>query len=229
MYKLGIIGGMGSEATCDFFKRIVEYTKAKTDQDHINMCILNKASIPDRTSNILKNTKSPVKVINQCIEDLSLLKCQYFAIPCNTAHYYLDQLIIPKDIKFINMVEETLKYVHEEYKDYKLCVLGTRGTIKGKVYENYGNNLDIIYPKEDQLDRIMEIIYKTKEMGIEAETFRELESIIDNINHKYGKVVFIFACTELSLYTRLIKDIKFVDAMDILVQEVVLKCSHKSK
>ena len=87
-YNLGIIGGMGSEATVEIYKRIIDRTVHTCDQEHIKMCILNNSIIPDRTKCILNGEESPLAYINQSIKDLESLNVEYFIVACNTAHYF---------------------------------------------------------------------------------------------------------------------------------------------
>ena len=90
-YDLGIIGGMGSEATVEIYKRIIERTKHKCDQEHMKICILNNSIIPDRTKCILENGENPLPYLNESIKDLENIGAKYFIVPCNTAHYFSDK------------------------------------------------------------------------------------------------------------------------------------------
>ena len=92
--KLGIIGGMGPEATVNFYNRIVKHTKASKDQDHIDMIILNNASLIDRTYAIKNNKKS--EFLNQIAEDIKILEyaeVDNIAIPCNTCLLYTSRCV----------------------------------------------------------------------------------------------------------------------------------------
>ena len=107
---LGIIGGMGTEATIDFYTRIMNHTVAYKDQDHIDMVILNHASIIDRTYAI-KNNKLD-ELLRQMHENIKILeyaKVTSIAIPCNTSHSIIDKIQGLTNIPIINMIEETAK------------------------------------------------------------------------------------------------------------------------
>ena len=93
-YDLGIIGGMGSEATVEIYKRIIERTKHTCDQEHMRICILNNSIIPDRTNYILNNGENPLPYLNESIKDLENIGAKYFIVPCNTAHYLRKIMII---------------------------------------------------------------------------------------------------------------------------------------
>ena len=81
--KLGVIGGMGPEATSFYYARVIARTKAESDQEHINMIILSHATMPDRTQAILTGNKLPfLKAITQDARDLEMLGVENIAIPC---------------------------------------------------------------------------------------------------------------------------------------------------
>ena len=54
-YQLGILGGVGSDASAYLYEKILKHTAVDKDQDHLDMVILNHASIPDRTSYIFRS------------------------------------------------------------------------------------------------------------------------------------------------------------------------------
>lgn len=219
-YKLGILGGMGPLATAKLFEKIIKFTDAKSDQDHIEMVILNKCTIPDRTNAIFENGESPINKINEGINELINNGCEYFIIPCNTAHYFKKYFNLQGKIKFIDMVEECLNYLLTNYKDKKICVLATSGTVKTNIYgEN--KSLNIIYPDSETQNKIMNIIYKTKS-GFDM--FEDLQEIVNFPVYD----IYLLACTELSIYKERLMN-NTIDAMDILVKSVINKCGKKIK
>ena len=58
---LGIIGGMGPSASNLFYEMVISNTEATCDQDHIDMIILNHATMPDRTESILSGEIDVIK------------------------------------------------------------------------------------------------------------------------------------------------------------------------
>lgn len=228
-YDLGIIGGMGSEATVEVYKRIIENTFHTCDQDHMKICILNNSIIPDRTDYIVNNGENPLPYLNESIKDLENINAKYFIIPCNTAHYFESKLEINK-IKFISMVKETLQYVHNNYKEQNICILSTTGTIKTKVYHNHdlSKNLSFVYLNEEEQSTIMSIINDTKK-GINKDILKlKLLHIVKSVSDRYKNIIFVLACTELSLYQEEVKkEAIVIDAMDCLVKSTIIKCGYK--
>lgn len=233
MYKfdLGIIGGMGSEATVELYNRIISRTKHESDQEHMMICVLNYSKIPDRTKCIINGEESPVPYINEAIKNLEQLKTKYFIIPCNTAHYFESEFEY-NDIKFINMIEETLEVLKKNYQNKKICILATHGTINSRVYHNNKNaeTLDFIYLNSVEQNAIMKVITDTKSDEDKELITKNLLGVIDCVKRREKDVVFVLACTELSLYleeTR--KNATVVDAMDCLVNKTIISCGYEIK
>lgn len=219
-YKLGILGGMGPLATAKLYERIVNLTDAKNDQDHIEMCILNNCTIPDRTKAIFENGESPVEKLVQGVNQLIEIGCDNFIVPCNTAHFFKDKFIQNDKINFIDMIDETIKYLKENFYGLKVCVLATIGTVMSNIYGK-DPEVKINYPCEFTQKEVMEIIYKTK-AGVDM--FDKLQNLVSS--DKYD--VYLLACTELSIYKdKLVGNV--VDAMDILAMKAIEKCCKKVK
>lgn len=230
-YDLGIIGGMGSEATVEIYKRIINKTKHSCDQEHMRICILNNSIIPDRTKCILENGENPLPYLNESIKDLENIKAKYFIVPCNTAHYF-SSLFEIHNIKFISMIDETLNYINNNYSNYKVCILGTTGTIKSRVYHNDNNakNINFVYANTEEQNNIMQVITDTKSDQERRIIKNNLINTITNIKHREGNCLFVLACTELSLYLEdCKKQFEVIDAMDCLVNSAIIKCGYKLK
>lgn len=222
---LGVIGGMGPKATSVFFDSIVENTDASKDQDHINMVILNHATLPDRTDAILNGTdKLFLDSIRNDIELLEKAGVSNIAIPCNTSHYFYDKIQEMTDIHIINMVEETIKEIYEKYGGKaKIGIMATNGTIKSDVYkkvcQQYG--LQIYYPDTIIQEQVMDIIYNKVKSDIEVDS-KEIEDIVFDFIFKQECSCVILACTELSCINLNDDVAKYcVDAMKVLVKKSI--------
>ena len=222
-YRLGILGGMGPLATATLFNKLVKKEEALKDQDHIECVILNKCSIPDRTDAILFNKESPIDKLNEGINELISLGCEYFVMPCNTAHAFVSDFKNLDKIKFINMISLATSYIDNYYKNTNelVMVYCTKGTRLINVYDSH----HFIFPDNDRQDEIMDIITSIKSGNNELE---RLKKLIKSENKP-----IIFACTELSIYFDELyeyfkenpeEDLYLFDAMDILINEVIKLC-----
>lgn len=226
--KLGIIGGMGPLATSIFFSRIIDNTKASSDQEHIWTIISSHSTMPDRTKVIAEKLDSDV-ILKAVSEDIRIMEASgvsKIAIPCNTFHYFYDEVQALTSIPIINMIDETMKDFNKNIGE-KALILSTTGTKQAGVYERYAKNygIEIIDLEENYSDEINNIIYDIKKTNdVERPEFLDLIRKLDKV---YSPDGFVLACTELSLVPlEGLDEIKIVDAMDILVRESILQTGY---
>lgn len=230
---LGVLGGVGPLATIYFADLVVKMTDAKTDQEHIAMVILNHSSIPDRTEYIMDKSKpNPLPVM---INDAKMLEednCDYIVIPCNTAHYFYDEIQKSVSVPIINILEETVKYCEKTIPNIKkIGVLATDGTIISQAYQNIieKHGLECVIPDDDDQRSVMDIIYNQVKAGKQVDIF-EFHRIIGNLK-KSGCDAIVLGCTELSIIKKDfdINREDIVDSMECLARSSILACDKKLK
>ena len=135
---LGVLGGMGPQATNTFYQRIIDRTQADTDQEHLRVLIWSDAKIPDRTAGILGTPEQAEAVFAHLLADAKLLEgagCTVLAIPCNTSHYFADRLQAQLHVPIIHMIRETVKTIQAMGKQ-TVGILATDGTVQTGIYQN---------------------------------------------------------------------------------------------
>ncbi|WP_123042927.1 aspartate/glutamate racemase family protein [Cohnella candidum] len=222
--RLGIIGGMGPKATSVFMDRIIDHTVAERDQDHIDMLVLNHATLPDRTEVILENDgRKFLTAIEPDFRFMEHAGVSHIAIPCNTSHYFYDDMQGMTTIPIINMVEETLKVIAERYgKGSQAGLLATNGTVRSGVYRKAAERLGIrLYePDASVQQQVMDIIYDFKKG--KKDSSAELESVVRQLLDREGCDCAILACTELSCIPVSEETAAYcADAMDVLVRKSI--------
>lgn len=220
---LGIIGGMGPLATVKLFEKIVLLTDAPSDQEHLRILIDNNTTIPDRTRYILGNGEDPRPYLIDSIKKLEGIGAEFLIMPCNTAHYFYEDINKYSNIPFINMVEETAKCILEDYKNIKnIGLLATEGTYTGNIYDNVFNkyNLNIIRPSSQCRKYVMDFIYNIKS-GIKNIDLSDFNLALDELK-SLGTEVFIMGCTELSVALDLYDfEGEFVDPLEIISKRAI--------
>lgn len=221
--KLGILGGMGPLATVSLFNKIVVKTDAKKDQEHIHILIDNNINIPDRTSYLLGEGEDPTEELIKTAIRLEKAGADFLIMPCNTAHNFYDTIKKKINIDFLNMIEETVKFVQANYPDNKkIGLLGTDGTLKTKIYDLYFNkeNIEVVNPNQDTQKSIMDIIYGVKEGSSEV-AIEKIYSAVEKFKAK-GVEVFILGCTELSVVNDLYKlKGNYIDPLNVIAERAI--------
>jgi len=230
---LGVLGGMGPLATQLFYKMIIEKTDANCDQEHLNMIILNHATMPDRTKVILEGRTE--ELFELLLKDAQMLEengAGVIAIPCNTSHVLIDRIQENIGIPIINMVEETVKHIRESFKDsdLRIAVLATDGTVNMGLYQKALEKAGItpVVPTPDSQRLVMKIIYDGVKNGGEID-FSDFLTIQKDI-FEQGCKAAILACTELSCFREMYNLPQFyIDAMGMLTEKSILACGGKMK
>lgn len=224
--KLGVIGGMGPEASCFFYSEIIKHTKAAKDQEHIDMLLLSHATIPDRTTAILTNDDK--ELIEAFADDLKIMEtfgAANIAIPCNTSHFFYEKIQKLTDIPIIHMPRETVRYAVDNYENVKkIGIMGTDGTINAGVYSKECEKLgiDAVVPSSKAQKAIMSLIYDDVKAGKPGD-FHKFECALEEFIKKDCDVV-ILACTEISVFKRdHILPKMCLDAMDVLIKESIVR------
>ncbi|USG99072.1 amino acid racemase [Thermococcus argininiproducens] len=218
---IGILGGMGPLATVELFRRIVLKTPAKKDQDHPRIIIYNNSKIPDRTAYILGKGENPLPELIESAKKLEAWGADFIIMPCNTAHYFAEEIQKAINIPFIDMVEETAEYI-KNLGLKKVGILATDGTIKGMVYHRalLSRGIKIAVPNEKDQKSLMDAIYD----GIKAGNIEWGRSEMLKVAKKLEKRVdgLIAGCTEVSVGLRQ-EDFKIplIDPMDVIAEKAV--------
>ncbi len=225
MKKLGIIGGMGPMATAYFFQLVIEMTKARTDQEHIEMLIHNCPTIPDRTQYILGNSvENPVEKMVSVGKQLAKAGVDILAVPCVTAHFFHKELEQEIGLPILHAVEECAKYLQERGY-HKIGIMATDATVQMGLFEGvmqkYG--MDCVYPSEEGQKKVMHVIYNNVKAGICVE--KELFDAVAQELFANGAEVIILGCTELSMVKRAnMTGAGFLDATELLAKCCVEQC-----
>ena len=226
--KLGILGGLGPMATVYFYEMLTAKTSATCDQDHIDIVISSRASTPDRTAFILgKSKEDPLGIMVEDAKRLEEYGVDLIVMPCNTAHYFYDELSAAVKIPFINIIDETVNYCRKcGYK--KVGILATDGTIGANGYQLRLEKAGIEYeiPSPSMQKKVMEIIYDDIKQGKRAD-MDKFSEISAELTSK-GCCSIILGCTELSIIKR---DEKlgslYTDSLEVLAHSSIVACGKK--
>lgn len=220
---IGILGGMGPLATSKLLNDIILNTVAHRDQDHIPILIHNNTSIADRTAYIIDSSnENPLEELIKSARILEYGGSDFIIMPCNTAHYFYEDIQESVSIPVLNMIEDAIKLVIEKGFKGKVGLLATDGTIKAEVYHDkakeYG--LEIVTPKVENQKEVMKMIYNIKE-DVAQENLEGVYKAIEDLTNENVDII-IAGCTEVSVALEMY-DIKgnFIDPMKIMMNRSI--------
>ena len=211
---IGILGGMGTQAGLDFCNKLAILNRGKIDQQYPLFVLYNKANIPRRldsigilTNNISKNLKNKKNrekyqlVLKSLIEGCQLLKkskCKFLVIPCNTAHYWYEDLKKKINLPIINMPKEVYNHTKKYCKkNSSIGLLATEGTLKTGIYNKFfDQKYNLIYPNQQIQKNSVNTSIELVKMGNVKSANRKIKTAIDYLIRKKCKKI-ILGCTEL--------------------------------
>lgn len=229
---IGILGGMGPEATLLFFKKILVNTKATKDQEHARLIIYNDPKIPERLPAIEGKGENPLSMMVKGIYSLKRAGADFVVIPCVTAHYFLPQLQKRQILPIISIIESTVYYIKKNYPSIK-CVglMAALGTIKTELFQKElaRKKISPLISDDSDLEKIQNNIFAIKNTSLSnrSKIKRELIKIGQKLIKK-GAQGIIIGCTELPiLLTPECFNVPAFDVLDILARTALQKAGLK--
>ena len=214
---IGILGGMGTQAGLDFCNKLAMLNRGKIDQKYPLFILYNKSNIPGRPENLHKYNKVLKSLITGCLM-LQKNKCKIIVIPCNTAHYWYDDLQRKIKIPIISMPKEVFLHAKKNCKkNSKIGMLATEATLKTGVYNKFfDKNFKLINPKKSlQIGSVNKAIKYVK-MGKMKNAEKVIKPAVNYLIKKKCKKI-ILGCTELPIAIFAFKSFKKVKLSKIFL------------
>lgn len=230
MKTLGVIGGLGPMASAYFMQLLTQMSDAQTDQEHMDIVMYSRPSIPDRTMYIIGQSEdNPVPDMVAAGNKLKEMGADIIAIPCITAHYFHEELESGIGLPVIHAVKETVSCL-EEKKVTRAGILATDGTIQSGLFQNAleQRGISSVLPEDGRQKQVMDIIYHQIKAGkdVDMECFRQISEEMSG----QGAQVILLACTELSLIKRdHVLPTGYLDVMEVLARKAVQSCHRVRK
>ena len=214
---IGILGGMGTQAGLDFCNKLAVINRGKSDQNYPLFILYNKSNIPKRPENIKKYHNVLKSLIKGCLL-LQKNKCKFIVMPCNTAHYWYDDLKKKIKIPIISMPKEVYLHVKKNCKkNSKIGILATEATLKTGVYHKFfDKNFTLINPKKSLQTASVNKAIKYVKMGKVKEAEKAIKSSVNYLIKMKCKKI-ILGCTELPIAIFAFKSFKKIKQSKIFL------------
>ncbi|WP_069387885.1 aspartate/glutamate racemase family protein [Cellulosimicrobium cellulans] len=229
---VGVIGGVGPLATAYFLQLVVSLTDAERDQDHLDMVVLNHATIPDRTAFVLgRSDEDPGPVLARDARRLEAFGVSFLVMPCNTAHYFTQQVLDAVRVPFVSIIDTTVAAAGERVAGLTTVgLLATAGTAASGVYQDAfaAHGVETLVPDDADQAVVSRIIYEQVKAGrpVDLEALRGVTARLV----ERGASVVILGCTELSVVAvdhGLLADPLYLDSMDQLARATIRRAGHR--
>ena len=219
---IGILGGMGTQAGLDFCNKISMLNRGKTDQQYPLFILYNKSNIPKRPENI----KKYFNVLKSLLKGCRLLqknKCKFIVMPCNTAHYWHDDLQKKIKIPLLSIPKEV--YLHTKKsckKNSKIGILCTEATLKTGIYSKYfDKNYKLVSPRKSLQKLSVNKAIKFVKMGKIKLAEKAIKPAVNSLIKMKCKKI-ILGCTELPIAIFAYKSFKKIKKSKVFIDPNLL-------
>ena len=194
---VGVLGGMGPDATADFMSRVIRATPAGKDQDHLRMLVDNNPHVPNRQEALLRGGEDPGPALASMATGLAAAGADFLVMPCNTAQAFAEAITAAVAIPLVSIIDVTVAACGDATA---IGVLATDGCISSGVFQQAlaGRDRRAVLPDENEIETLMALITRIKagDTGAEvADGMRELAAVLV----ARGAEVIVAGCTEIPL------------------------------
>ena len=226
---IGILGGMGTQAGLDFCNKLAKLNAGKLDQQYPMFVLYNKSNTPKRPENL----KKYFNVLKALIEGCKMLqknKCKFIVMPCNTAHYWYDDIQKKINIPILSMPKEVFLNTKKTCKkNSKIGLLSTEATLATRVYHKYfDKDFQLVSPINSLQKSSVNKSIKYVKMGKIKEAEKAIRPAVNYLMKIKCKKI-ILGCTELPIAIFAFKSFKKIKQSKIFIDPNLLLANVSMK
>ncbi|MAH43216.1 aspartate racemase [archaeon] len=219
---IGILGGMGPEASANLYHKMIKYTqnKYKAVQDHdYPPAIIYSLPLKGFDETGIVNEKLVEKQLINGVKRLEKSKCDLIIIACNTVHHFYNQMQKSVKIPIFNIIDETKKRVKKAGYD-KVGLFASESTTKLNLYEKSfeKSGITVISPSKTQQKALNRVIKHVMAGNHGKRDIIILKKIAKDYINKGAQAV-VMGCTEIPLaINQSDTKIKLFDSLEIIIE-----------
>lgn len=221
---VGVLGGMGPEATIDFMTKVISHTPADRDQDHIRMLVDHNPRVPNRQAAIREGGEGVGPELAAMATGLERAGADFLVMPCNSAHAWAGSIRHAVGIPFVSIVSACVREIARLVPQARqVGLLATDGLLETGIYQDAlaeaGHSP--LLPLDDELARLMTLIGRIKAGDKSREVAGEMGTLAELLASA-GAEVIIAACTEIPLVLPAGNvSVRVVSSTDVLARTTV--------
>lgn len=231
---VGVLGGMGPDATIDFMSKVIAATPAEADQEHVHMLVDHNPHVPDRTRAILGGGGEPGPVLAAMARQLQQAGAAFLVMPCNTAHAFQSEIKAAVDVPLVSIIDETVAACSG---NRAVGLLATQGCLASGIYQDALAmvGIEAIVPNDEQVAELAALIGAIKRGNGGADTGTGMQRLAEALAARGAQAV-VAGCTEIPLVlNESMLDVPLISSTDILAEATVAyalgkrNLNHKSQ
>lgn len=218
---VGVLGGLGPEATLDFFARVLKRSQASREQARPRLLIDNNPQVPDRNEALAGTGPSPGPALAEMARGLEKAGADFLVMVCNTAHAFQDDVLRATTLPFVSLIEETVRATLARLPQaHTVGLLATRGCLAAQLYQRAfaARHIRVLEPEGQGLERFMTLLYRIKAGDLGAEVQSEMRALALAFGDQ-GAEAIVAGCTEVPLVLSQERlELPFLSSTDALVE-----------
>lgn len=198
---VGVLGGMGPEATLDFFAKLLAATPGERDQDRLRILIDNNPEVPNRNEAVAGAGPSPAPLLASMARGLADSGAEFLVMPCNAAHTFESAIREAVEIPFVSIIEETVAATLRHVPGVeRVGLLAAAGCLDARLYPNSFEAAGVatLEPHGEQRDAFMQLLYRFKS-GERGDAVRQGMQRLAQQLVEGGAQAIVAGCTEVPL------------------------------
>ncbi len=219
---VGVLGGMGPDATVDFMSKVIAATSAEKDQDHAHMIVDHNPKVPNRQAAILGDGEDPGLALAEMAARLESAGADFLVMPCNTAHVFRNSVTAVASIPFVSIIDVTVTAIINQCPDARAVgILATDGCLQANVYQEamVEQGIEPILPSEGELAEFMQLVGRIKS-GYQGEAIATSMAVLAKVLIDRGAQAVIAGCTEIPLVLNgAMIDVPLISSTDVLAEK----------
>ncbi len=220
---VGIMGGLGPEATANFFSKLIAATPAASDQDHLHILIDNNPKVPNRHLAIRGQSPSVGPDLVAMARRLEKAGADFVVMVCNTAHAWTGDIRAALAIPFISFIEEVAGHIAATYAPGPVGVMAADGCLEAQLYQDAlkARGFAPVLWDKDKLERFMALVFRIKAGERDDAMGPEMAALAEDLASR-GASLIISGCTEIPLVLDA-ADVRvpLISSSDLLVQRTI--------
>jgi len=221
--RLGILGGMGPAASAEYVARLVAQTPATCDQEHIPFVLWNNPQVPDRSTSLRNGDDRPLPFLLEGIQILKAARCDLIVIPCNTAHFWYDNMVKLR-VPIVHIVDSVADALRDVGATGTIGVMGTQATVELGLYQYKLNKAGwlCIVPSKEEMDTLVQPAIDLIKSGDMSRAYDMFILVIDSLIARGANAV-VLGCTEIPLAVNQNKRdaVPLINSIDSLVKSAL--------